>query len=230
MKGIMVENDLLLMNLNYSDKDIIEKRRLQKCIKRLIDIVIAVPLFIIVSPFIIIACIAIRVESKGNPIYKQIRFGYREKYFTIYKLRTMYDHSSDGNLAAPTAGDGRVTKVGHILRKTSIDELPQLLNVIKGDMSIFGPRAIPEQEIRLRIDKLLITNPDKEDLFKKAMHIRMLAKPGMSGMAQAYGRSSLTVEEATGYDVYYVLNYSIWLDIKIFFRTVETVFFQRGVN
>lgn len=97
-------------------------------------------------------------------------------------------------------------------------------------MSIFGPRAVPEKEIRLRIDKLLIANPDKEDFFKKAMHIRMLAKPGMSGMAQAYGRSSLTVEEATGYDIYYVMNYSIWLDLKIFLKTVETIFFQRGVN
>lgn len=225
-----MENNLLLMDLDYSDKDIIGEKRLQKCIKRVLDIVIAVPLFVIVSPFIIIACIAIRVESKGNPIYKQTRFGYREKHFTIYKLRTMYDHSSDGNLAAPTAGDRRVTKVGYILRKTSIDELPQLFNVIKGDMSIFGPRAVPEKEIRLRIDKLLIANPDKEDFFKKAMHIRMLAKPGMSGMAQAYGRSSLTVEEATGYDIYYVMNYSIWLDLKIFLKTVETIFFQRGVN
>ena len=142
----------------------------------------------------------------------------------------MYDHSSEGNLAAPKEGDVRVTKVGKILRKTSIDELPQLINVIKGDMSILGPRAVPAKELDLRIQKMLVNAPDKEDLFKKAMHIRMLAKPGISGLAQAYGRSALTVEEATGYDVYYALHYSLALDFKIFFKSIETVLFQKGVN
>ena len=226
----MINNDLLAMDLNCSDDNIIRKNRIQKWIKRLLDILIAVLVLIFTSPFLIIACIAICAESKGNPIYKQIRLGYKEKSFTIYKLRTMYDHSSEGNLSAPQKGDSRVTKVGYILRKTSIDELPQLINVIKGEMSILGPRAVPEKEIKMRLDKLLAANPDKEVLLKKAMHIRMLTKPGISGMAQAYGRSSLTVEEATGYDVYYVMNYSIGLDFKIFLRTIKAVVFQRGVN
>ena len=218
------------MNLDIEDSKIIEKNYFQKVIKRLLDIVISIPLVVIITPFILIACIVIRLESKGNPIYRQTRFGYQGKHFTAYKLRTMYDHSSDGNLAAPKAGDVRVTKIGKILRRTSIDELPQLLNVLKGDMSLLGPRAVPEKEIQLRIDKMVLNHPYKKELFSRAMHIRMLAKPGISGMAQAYGRSSLSVEEATGYDVYYAMNYSLWLDFKIFCKTISTVFFQRGVN
>lgn len=223
-------NDLFSMDLNLSDSYILGKNRKQKILKRVFDVIASFCLLVIALPLIILACIAIRLDSKGSPIYKQVRLGYNEKYFTVFKLRTMFEHSSDGNLSAPKAGDTRVTKVGNILRKTSIDELPQLFNVIKGDMSLLGPRAVPEREIDLRIKKMLVNHPDKEDFFKKAMHIRMLAKPGISGMAQAYGRSSLTVEEATGYDVYYAINYSLWLDCKIFFKTIATVLFQRGVN
>lgn len=223
-------NNLLSMDLNIQDSHILKQNLGQKKIKRLLDIAVSIPLLIIFFPIILFFCILIRLESKGNPIYKQTRYGYKETYFTAYKLRTMYNHSSDGNLAAPKVGDARVTKVGKILRKTSIDEIPQLLNVIKGDMSIIGPRAVPEKELDLRIDQMLINHPEKEELFKQAMHIRMLAKPGISGMAQAYGRSTLTVEEATGYDVYYAMNYSLGLDFKIFFKTIGTVFFQKGAN
>ncbi|NBH71718.1 sugar transferase [Clostridiaceae bacterium] len=223
-------NDLFSMDLKIQDSYILKQNLGQKIIKRLLDIVISVPLLIIFFPIILFFCILIRLESKGNPIYKQTRFGYKGTYFTVYKLRTMYSHSSDGNLSAPKDGDVRVTKVGKILRKTSLDEIPQLLNVIKGDMSIIGPRAVPEKELDLRIGQMLINHPEKEEFFKQAMHIRMLAKPGISGMAQAYGRSSLTVEEATGYDVYYAMNYSLGLDVKILFKTIDTVLFQRGVN
>lgn len=223
-------NNLLLMDLNYTDEDIINKNRFQRYFKRVIDIILAVPLLIIASPIIIISCVAIVLESSGSPIYKQTRIGYREQKFTIYKLRTMYVHSSDGNLAAPKAGDVRVTKVGRFLRKTSIDELPQLINVIIGNMSLLGPRAVPEKEIELRINNLLSSHPEKKELFCKAMHIRMLVKPGISGMAQAYGRSLLTVEEATGYDVYYAINCSLGLDFKILIQTIKTVIFQKGVN
>lgn len=225
-----MNSDLLKMNINTSDSEIIRHNHYQKKIKRLLDIGISIPLLAISCPVIMASCVAIRVESKGSPIYKQKRCGYRGDDFIAYKLRTMYDHSSEGNLAAPKEGDVRVTKVGKILRKTSIDELPQLINVIKGDMSILGPRAVPAKELDLRIQKMLVNAPDKEDLFKKAMHIRMLAKPGISGLAQAYGRSALTVEEATGYDVYYALHYSLALDFKIFFKSIETVLFQKGVN
>ena len=218
------------MNLNVDDSEILEKNKTQKLIKRALDIIISFSLFMVICPFILFICIAIRLDSKGSPIYKQVRLGYKEKSFTIYKLRTMYDHSSDGNLSAPKSGDARVTRVGNILRKTSIDELPQLFNVIRGDMSLIGPRAVPAKEIELRIKKMLLNHPDEEAIYRKAMHIRMLSKPGISGMAQAYGRSSLTAEVATAYDVYYSMNYSLRLDCKIFFKTITTVLFQRGAN
>ena len=97
-------------------------------------------------------------------------------------------------------------------------------------MSLIGPRAVPEKEIELRIKKMLLNHPDEEAIYRKAMHIRVLSKPGISGMAQAYGRSSLTAEVATAYDVYYSMNYSLRLDCKIFFKTITTVLFQRGAN
>ena len=224
------DKSLYKMKIDIDDNSILKKHKIQKIVKRLLDLLISVPLFIIVSPILLISCIAIRIESKGSPIYKQKRLGYKESAFVAYKLRTMYDHSSDGNLSAPKDGDLRVTKVGKILRKTSIDELPQLANVIKGEMSILGPRAVPEKELELRKQRMLKAAPKKKEFLDRAMHVRMLAKPGVSGMAQAYGRSSLTAEKATEYDVYYAINYTLWLDFKIFFKTIETILFQKGVN
>lgn len=222
--------DILTYDFNIDDKRVLRKHRLQKLIKRVLDFFISLIAIILVSPILLIACFAIVCDSKGSPIYKQVRLGYKGKEFVAYKLRTMYVHSSDGNLAAPTEGDKRVTKVGKFLRKTSIDELPQLINVLIGNMSILGPRAVPPKEIDLRIDAMLNNNADYKEQFEKVMHIRTLIKPGISGMAQANGRSNLTVEEATGYDVYYVLNYSLWLDIKVFFKTIYIVLFKKGVN
>lgn len=225
-----MNTDLFQQQLFAKDEVIIKNHFFQKKIKRLLDIFVSTILIIITSPILLASCIAIKQDSSGSPIYKQVRLGYKEKEFTAYKLRTMYEHSSEGNLKAPKDGDTRVTKVGRILRKTSIDELPQLINVFIGDMSILGPRAVPKKELQLRCEKMLINNPDKEELFNQAMHVRMLVKPGISGMAQAFGRSSLSVEAATGYDVYYAINYSLWLDVKIFFKTIDTILFQRGVN
>lgn len=229
-RRVIVNIDLFAQNIYIDDSKVINYHATQKTIKRILDVLSSFFLLIITSPILLIACIAIRIESSGSPIYKQVRLGFNEKEFIAFKLRTMYDHSSDGNLKAPKKGDTRVTKVGSILRKTSIDEIPQLINVLLGDMSILGPRAVPKKELQLRSEKMLVNYPDKKEFFKRAMHVRMLVKPGISGMAQAYGRSSLSTEIATGYDVYYVLNYSIKLDIKIFFKTLMAILFQRGVN
>lgn len=211
-------------------KKILRHNFIQKGIKRFLDIIFSLILLIILFPFLVIACICIRLESKGSPVYKQVRCGMKGKPFTAYKLRTMYDRSSEGNYAAPQAGDKRVTKVGRILRKISLDEIPQLLNVLKGDMSILGPRAVPFKEIELRIEAMMKNDPSKKDKYHQAMAIRQLIRPGISGMAQANGRSDLSAEEATEFDVYYVLHYSLLLDFKVFIGTIKTVLFQKGVN
>lgn len=222
--------DLFKMDLAVDDEALLKKNKMEKKIKRAADFAISILLLIIVCPLLVCACIAIRIESKGSAIYRQKRYGFCGREFIAYKLRTMYEHSSDGNLAAPKAGDTRVTRVGKILRKTSIDELPQLFNVLHGDMSILGPRAVPYKEIELRLENMIKSNPEQEGQFRRAMEIRMLMRPGISGMAQAYGRSALTAKEATGYDVYYVMYYSLLLDIRIFFKTIDTILFRKGVN
>lgn len=218
------------MDLEHTREEIISRYYVHKFVKQIFDMMLSVILLVITSPIIFIACILIRIESKGKAIYKQTRYGYKGKEFVAYKLRTMYDRSSEGNLSAPKDGDRRVTKVGKILRKTSIDELPQMLNVLKGDMSILGPRAVPYKEIELRKQKMIKNDPSRMDFYDKAMEIRSYIKPGISGMAQANGRSDLSVELATAYDVYYVLNYSMKLDIDIFIKTLQIVLFRKGVN
>ena len=218
------------LKMDTNDDEIIKRNGISKTLKRCLDITIALPIILITLPLIAIACLAICAESNGSPIYLQKRIGYKGDEFVVYKLRTMYTNSSEGNLSAPKAGDSRVTKVGSFLRKTSIDEIPQFMNVLKGEMSILGPRAVPEKEIELRIANMMKEDPLKVETYKRAMQIRKLMKPGISGMAQAYGRSSLTAEAATAFDVYYVLNYSLLLDVKIFFKTIGTILFQKGVN
>ena len=220
--NISLEN----LDLDIPDEQILKRNQFQKNLKRGLDIIISLLIIGITFPVILLSCIAIRLESKGNPIYKQIRYGYKGEEFITYKLRTMYAHSSDGNLTAPKAGDPRVTRVGKLLRTTSIDEIPQFINVLKGEMSIIGPRAVPKKEIELRIQRMVALDSSKEHVYKKAMQIRQLMKPGISGMAQAYGRSSLTTEMATALDIFYIINYSIGLDIKIFFRTIYSILFQ----
>lgn len=199
-------------------------------LKRICDIVIATIVIIVFSPIMALMVIGIRLESKGPAIYKQERVGKNGRKFMAYKFRTMYQDSSIGNLSAPKKGDPRVTKVGYILRKTSLDELAQMFNVLNNTMSLIGPRAVPEKELELRLDKMISEQPENRQLFIEYMKKRQMVKPGISGMAQAYGRSSLSTIKATELDVYYVEHFSVFLDLKIFFKTLYTVIFQRGTN
>lgn len=199
-------------------------------IKRLFDFVISLVLIILLFPLMLIVAISIRIDSKGPAIYKQERLGKDGKIFMTYKFRTMYDNSSINNLEAPRKGDPRVTRIGKYLRKVSLDELPQLFNVLNNTMSIIGPRAVPEKEITLRLNKLIKENPEEKNTYIDYMNKRKTIKPGITGMAQAYGRSSLSTLEATKLDVYYVDNYSLLLDIRIFFKSIHTVLLQKGVN
>ena len=189
--------------------------------KRLADILMSMILLIISSPIIILCSAIIYLEDKGSIFYSQKRIGFRGKPFTIYKLRSMkMDAEKDGPQWAARK-DKRITFIGKIMRKTRLDELPQLLCVIKGDMSLIGPR--PERK-------------DFEDKIEKAMpnyKIRHLVKPGLSGWAQVnypYGASLKDAKNKLSYDLFYIRNFSFFLDILIFAKTIRLVANRRGAQ
>lgn len=185
-------------------------------IKRIIDIIFSILWLIILIPVFLIISIAIKIESKGPVIFKQKRIGKEKKYFTIYKFRTM---RSDTPKDMPTHmlknANVCITKVGNILRKTSLDELPQLVNILKGDMSIIGPRpALWNQDD-------LVEERDKYH----ANDIR----PGLTGWAQVNGRDELEIPVKAKYDGEYVKKISFVFDIKIFIKTIINVFKHEGI-
>lgn len=185
---------------------------LYKYFKRFCDFTVSLLALIILSPLFAIVAIAIKAESKGPVIFKQERLGLGGKVFLIYKFRSMCvgaEHTGTGQYSF--AGDPRVTKVGKILRATSIDELPQLINVIKGEMSIVGFRPP------------LTYHPwpiEEYTPFQKRM---FLVRPGITGWAQVNGRKDVEWHERTRLNVYYVDNISLLLDIKIVFLTFINV-------
>ena len=192
------------------------KKKIYFSIKRLIDVILSfLAIIILFIPGIIIA-ICIKIESKGPVFFKQKRVGKNKKYFMIYKFRTMRtDTPKDMPTHMLNNPDLYITKVGRILRKTSLDELPQIINIIKGDMSIVGPRpALWNQDD-------LITERDKYH----ANDIR----PGLTGLAQISGRDELEIPVKAKLDGEYTKNISFWLDVKIFFKTIIKVFESDGV-
>lgn len=185
-------------------------------IKRLIDVILSfLAIIILFIPGIIIA-ICIKIESKGPVFFKQKRVGKNKKYFMIYKFRTMRtDTPKDMPTHMLNNPDLYITKVGRILRKTSLDELPQIINIIKGDMSIVGPRpALWNQDD-------LIAERDK--------HHANDIRPGLTGLAQISGRDELEIPVKAKLDGEYTKNISFWLDVKIFFKTIIKVFESDGV-
>ena len=181
-----------------------------KNIKRLFDIVFSLIGLIISSPLLLIISIAIKLESKGPIIFQQDRIGLNGKIFKIYKFRSMYVGAEKGGVYE-TKGDKRVTKVGRFIRKTSIDELPQFLNIIKGDMSIIGPRPT------------LTYHPWPYEEYTETQKKRFSVRPGVTGWAQVNGRKELPWDKRIEYDVEYVENLSLFFDLKIFFKTIIKV-------
>lgn len=187
-------------------------------IKSCIEFVLSFLLLILVIPIIILACIAIIVEIRANPFYTQERAGLNGRIFKIYKLRSMYvDAEKDGHKWA-SENDDRITKVGKFIRKTRIDELPQLINIIKGEMSFIGPR--PERAEF--IQEFLKGIPDFND--------RLLVKPGITGWAQVNGGYSLTPKEKLVLDKYYIENEGFKLDLLILLKTIIVVFTGDGAR
>ena len=187
-------------------------------IKSSIEFIFSLLLLVIAVPICILACIAIYVELRVNPIYTQKRVGLNGRVFKIYKLRSMYiDAEKDGPKWA-SENDERITKVGRIIRKTRIDELPQLVNILKRDMSFIGPRPERPEFIKEFIKYI----PDFND--------RLLVKPGITGWAQVNGGYSLTPKEKLEFDKYYIKNSGFKLDLLILIKTIIVIFTRHGAR
>ena len=178
-------------------------------IRRALDILVAAVALLATAPLIALAMLAVRLESRGSPLYRQLRIGLDGRAFEMLKLRTMVAGAeSIGAGLAVNEGDPRVTRVGAILRRTSIDELPNLLNVLRGEMSLIGPRP---------------TIPAQVEQYTPRQRRRLEIRPGITGWAQVHGRASLPWSERIELDLYYIEHRSPALDLKILLRTFQVV-------
>lgn len=182
-------------------------------LKRILDFFISLIGFILISPIFILVCILLAIANNGKIFFSQKRPGRDERIFKIIKFKTMNDKKDrDGNLLPDK---NRLTRIGAFVRKTSLDEIPQLLNVIKGDMSLIGPRP-------LLIEYLPLYNEQQ----KRRHEVR----PGITGWAQVNGRNAISWEQKFEYDVWYIDHMSLSLDIKILFKTILKVFKSEGIS
>ncbi|MBU3154808.1 sugar transferase [Clostridium estertheticum] len=210
--------------ITIDKKTHIENKKFQFALKRLMDIILSLIGIIILSPIYLIIIIAIKIDSKGGTIFRQIRVGKDGENFTIYKFRTMIvqaeskrklDINPDDleNFVFQSKSDSRVTKVGNFLRRSSLDEIPQLFNVLFGNMSLVGPRP----EI-----------PEVVKYYPESYHQRLLVLPGITGLAQISGRGEIELGKTVTYDLNYIKDFSVILDIKIILLTVVSVFKKDG--
>lgn len=186
----------------------------KKYVKRILDFMIALLGLIITLPISLIVAVIIKIDSKGPVIFKQPRTGYKGKVFNTYKFRTMKieTHDKDGR---ELPHDERCTKVGNVIRKLSIDELPQLVNILKGQMSLIGPRPwIPEYY----------------KYFSKEQKKRCDVLPGITGLAQAMGRNSIDIFQKINYDIQYTENVTFKMDCKVIIETIKTVISKTGAE
>ena len=209
----------------------LKKKKMNKIVynvvKRVLDIVFSLLGMVILSPFFLLISIIIKLNSKGPVFFVHSRIGEKGKPIGIYKFRTMVENAEDliknftpeqkeeFERCFKLENDPRVTKIGNFLRKTSLDELPQILNILKGELSIIGPRPI----IQAELDKY----GDNKEKF-------LSVKPGLTGYWAANGRSDTTYEERMEMELYYVDNMSFILDIKIFFKTILAVIKKEGAR
>jgi len=182
--------------------------------KRLFDIVLSLAVVVILLPVFAVIAIAIRLTDKGPAIFKQQRVGKDGNPFMFYKFRTMRLGVEPFGPSPKSGEDPRLTKIGRFLREYSLDELPQLFNILKGDMSIVGPRP------------LYLSQMAKWNARQKQ---RLLVKPGLTGLAQVSGRGELTHEQKLELDVKYVQMQSFWLDMKIILATISQVFGRKSI-
>lgn len=182
-------------------------------LKRFFDFVAAFMGIILLSPVFIFVTIGLFIANQGKPFFFQRRPGKNEKIFSIVKFKTMNDRKdASGNLLSDAE---RMTSIGSLVRKTSIDEIPQLINVLKGDMSLIGPRPLLVQYL---------------PLYNETQKRRHQVRPGITGWAQVNGRNAISWEQKFEYDVWYVDNLSFQLDLKILFFTLKKVFVREGIS
>lgn len=185
-----------------------------KYFKRIMDFVASLTALIILSPLMALSAVLVKISDGGSVLFKQRRPGKDGKIFTVYKFRTMSEKTEDEN-GRELSDVERMTKIGSFLRKTSLDELPQLFNVLKGDMSFIGPRPLLCEYL---------------ELYTPYQMRRHEVLPGISGLAQVNGRNAITWEEKFDYDVYYVDHMSFWLDLKIIFKTIKNTLKRANIN
>lgn len=185
-----------------------------KYFKRAMDFLLSLIALIALSPLIAVSAAMVKLSDGGSVLFKQKRPGKNGKIFTVYKFRTMSEKTKDEN-GRELSDIERMTKIGSFMRKTSIDELPQFFNVLKGDMSFIGPRPLLCEYL---------------DLYTPYQMRRHEVLPGISGLAQVNGRNAITWEEKFDYDVYYVDNMSLLLDIKILLKTIKNTLERADIN
>ena len=229
-EGILQNSTIDNVRVIKKEKTKTNKKIMYNFIKRTIDVIGALIGIIILIPATIIIYLARKIlkEDKGPLFYEQLRYGKNGKVFRLYKFRSMCigadkklkeylenneEARKEFEKTHKLQNDPRITKIGNFLRKTSLDELPQMINILKGDMSFVGPRPVVEKEV-----EEYGTNKDKF----------LSVRPGLTGYWQVNGRSNTTYEERMEMELYYVDNCSLWLDIKIFFKTFITVFKKEG--
>lgn len=218
---VLISTDLVVVK----ERSLIDKKKVYMTVKRTTDVTLSSLALIVLMPLILCIGLIIKLDSKGSVFYKQKRIGKNGKYFMIYKFRTMV--SDAGNLKKyfseeqmkeyrenyKVKDDPRITKIGKILRKTSLDELPQLINIIKGDLAIIGPRPVVDNEI------------DKYGIYKDKF---LSVTPGLTGNWAANGRSCTSYEERIKLELEYVDNISLKMDMQVFFKTIITVLKKEG--
>ncbi len=200
-------------------------RRAGLVVKRALDLVGASLGLLVLAPVLIVVGLLVRLTSRGPALYRSTRTGVHGRHFTVLKFRTMHRHADSvradllelnevsGGILFKIRQDPRVTRVGRVLRRFSLDELPQLFNVLTGSMSLVGPRP---------------PLPDEVESYCSNARRRLLVKPGMTGLWQVSGRSDLSWDEAVRLDLYYVENWSLGLDLAIVLRTIRVVLTGRG--
>lgn len=221
----VIPNIHALENTEVSNENILKRQSPYRYIKRFMDVILATIALVVLSPIFLIIAIAIKIESKGPVFFKHTRIGKNGKIIKLYKFRSMVinaeeliksftpEQMKEYKENYKLTNDPRITKIGKFLRKTSLDELPQLLNIIKGDLSIIGPRPVVTDEL-----KKYGANTEKF----------LSVTPGLTGYWTANGRSCTTYEQRMQMELYYIDNLSLKMDVKVFFKTIEAVIKREG--